>query len=232
MAGATASSGNRQSWYQKNRKEAEKLCKAEAEKKNHQVFLLGPPKQVEGRSKKWRECSTSDEKVSPAQYNQWFTERPNPQCSTGWLTGKDEKQYDMYAVYPKEDQVCTSMGIDVDADHDCTGKDMWKWDGGHVGFNSADWTTESYEAWGGSGTCVAYAKTSGTTCKDYCQKFGRTCQRGMDDAHHQVDKLNYWLGGEGKSGTMCTIYGGGHQRQTTAENGCLQKWGTQVCACK
>lgn len=50
-------------------------------------------------------------------------------------------------------------------------------------------------------------------CKTYCEGQGKTCLRAQD-----------------ADGGNCNLYDG-HNRQTMLENGCLQSWGDQVCAC-
>lgn len=205
-----------------NKNRAVQQCKAKAKRAGKQVFLIG-------RWHRWAWCFYGDMDVSPTLYSQWFHDKANPQCDAGW---RNVWYYDFYAIYPQDKQVCSSMGIRVSSQDDCTGQDIWHWQGGHMGFNINEWSTESYDNWGGQGTCVTYARTGGQTCKQYCASFGRTCVRGQDDAHHQVAELNKYLQGEGQAGTMCTAFDEGHERQTTEENGCLQKWGTQVCACK
>lgn len=198
-------------------------CKAKAVSRGRQVFL----------TYKWHKtrslCWTGEMDVSPTMYDAWFQNKRDPQCAGGWY---NHWRFTFYAIYPADDQVCASMGIRVSSDEDCTGKDVWHWQGGHRGFNADEWTTETYDNWGGTGTCVTYARTSGKTCKEYCQSYGKNCVRGQDDAHHQERELNYWLRGQGKAGTKCTAYDEGHDRQSQDENGCLQKWGTQICACK
>jgi uncharacterized protein YegL len=211
-------------WVRGNRGSARRQCKAKAKADNKQVFVLSTRKHH--RYGWW--CYRGNMAVSPERYDQWFQNKAEPECSrwyNSWF-------WDFYAIYPKDDQVCRTMGIRVSPNDDCTGKEVWHWHGGTWGFNPDEWATETYDAWGGTGTCVSYARTGGGTCKQYCESFGKTCHRGQDDAHHQVKELNYWLTGQGKAGTMCTAYDEGHDRQTTEENGCLQKWGTQLCACK
>jgi len=62
--------------------------------------------------------------------------------------------------------------------------------------------------------CIpGWAKTSGGTCKQWCGDRGFECLRAQDS--HQ-GRCNLWPE---------------HTRQTTAENGCLQKWADQVCEC-
>lgn len=81
------------------------------------------------------------------------------------------------------------------------------------------------------GACVAYANTKGKNCKHFCKKEGMTCVGGMDDAHHQRKSLLAWQSDKGYSETSCTLYPSGHDRQSQEDNGCNQKWKTQICAC-
>mmetsp|Transcript_50304 Transcript_50304/g.90305 ORF Transcript_50304/g.90305 Transcript_50304/m.90305 type:complete len:1674 (-) Transcript_50304:291-5312(-) len=67
--------------------------------------------------------------------------------------------------------------------------------------------------WAGPNTCVSHVSTDHGTCKQYCSDRSLTCARGMDD-----------------SGS-CSLNEAGHSRQTEAENGCLQEWSDQICAC-
>jgi len=98
------------------------------------------------------------------------------------------------------------------------------------------WTTgpglghETLGKW--AGACVAYVKTGGRTCTQWCAMQEMHCVGGMDDAHHQRDPLNKWQAEAGFPNTKCTLFEKGHTRQTTENNGCEQKWKTQVCACK
>ena len=62
--------------------------------------------------------------------------------------------------------------------------------------------------------CDVLVMTRGTNCKQYCTGQGRICLRAQDN-----------------SGSGCTIDEGGHLRQTTDENGCLQNWNNQICGC-
>jgi len=80
-------------------------------------------------------------------------------------------------------------------------------------------------------SCVAYVKTEGATCKTWCESHGMTCVKAMDDAHHQVHHLNSWLTAGKHSETMCTVSPRSSDRQTADEDGCLQTWKTQICAC-
>lgn len=134
---------------------------------------------------------------------------------------------------------------------DCTNKDMFEWKGGvHdnavwpnysalVYGDGPKWKTfdAAVVANGWSAACVAYTRTGGQSCKDWCSKAqGMTCVRGMDDAHHQTKALSEWLQKEDykldqKYGG-CTIVPSGHARKSMDENGCLQTWQTQICACE
>jgi len=100
------------------------------------------------------------------------------------------------------------------------------------------WRTFSntWEEEGWSGACVAYAQTAMKDCEYWCEEMqGMRCVRGMDDAHHQTDKLTKWLEKKGYTAEGpyggCTIVPGGHDRQTNSSNGCNQIWDTQICAC-
>jgi len=62
--------------------------------------------------------------------------------------------------------------------------------------------------------CVpGWAKTSGGTCKQWCEERGYDCLRAQD-VHPGRCQINPQ-----------------HTRQTTEENGCLQKWHDQMCEC-
>jgi len=125
---------------------------------------------------------------------------------------------------------------------DCTRKDFFVWKGSHNGFaapsytplfygSDEHWTTVKVQEGGWQSSCVAYVNTGGRNCKDWCGDHGLQCVKAMDDAHHQTAQLSNSLEGEGYAATDCSLYKNGHQRQTTEENGCLQHWGTQICAC-
>lgn len=217
-------------WQRGSRSSAMRRCKAKATKLGRQTFLVTNRNWWWGWRHQYMGCYSFEMTVSPEQYDQWFNDKANPQCSQGWARNR---YWDWYAIYPKDEQVCKSMGIRVASDEDCSGKEVWHWQGGQgQDFDIDEWTQEGYDSWGGTGTCVAYARTNGGTCKEFCANAGKTCHRGQDDAHHQWQKLSYYLSGQGKAGTKCTAYDEGHDRQTEAENGCLQKWQTQLCACK
>jgi len=62
--------------------------------------------------------------------------------------------------------------------------------------------------------CVpGWARTNGGTCKQWCGERGFECLRAQDTHPGR-----------------CTIEPR-HERQTTEENGCLQKWHDQICEC-
>jgi len=68
--------------------------------------------------------------------------------------------------------------------------------------------------WAGPGNCAILAESNGT-CKAYCESYNRTCVKASDDL------------GTG----VCRPQHGAIYRQTMEENGCLQNWRTQLCAC-
>jgi len=82
------------------------------------------------------------------------------------------------------------------------------------------------------GACVAYIRTAGKTCKQWCADADMKCVGGMDDAHHQNLDLNAWQNDAGFPATKCTLFPGGHSRKKLDENGCKQNWKTQICACQ
>jgi len=196
-------------------------CKDKAAELGHQVF-------VAKTNEDGTECFSGEMTVSPTQYEQWFDDKANPECADGW---ENQGGSNMYAIYPKDEQVCAKMGIDVSVESDCTGHEVWNWKGGMArSYDAEEWTEETYDAWGGAeGTCVTRAKTEGRTCKQYCEARQTTCHRGQIDAPDQMDTLSYWLQGQGRSGTQCAVYDDG---QTLADNGCSQELNTQLCACK
>jgi hypothetical protein len=213
--------------YWSGRRQARRKCKQAAVKAGQQIFMLSS----KVYDKWWgiTFCFTATMDVSPTLYDQWFQDKSDPECPGGswrwsWL--------DTYAIYPRDEQVCQSMGIHVDGEDDCSGKDVWHYAGNKIEFDPDEWSKEGYDAWGGTGTCTSHVHTNGRTCKDHCTSFGKTCHRGQQSADDQARKLNYWLQGEGKSGTQCTADDQRHDSQTTEENGCLQKHDYQVCACK
>jgi len=133
---------------------------------------------------------------------------------------------------------------------DCTNKDFFEFQGNVSGKyvdpsyspsvygNDENWRTfnSQSEEEGWTGSCVAYAKTGGRTCTQWCEDVqGMTCTRGMDDAHHQTRQLSQWLTTEGYQMDSryggCTLLPSGHSRKSQTDNGCNQGWGTQICAC-
>ena len=62
--------------------------------------------------------------------------------------------------------------------------------------------------------CEILIYTRGTNCKQYCEGQGRSCMHAQDNL-----------------GSGCVIDTGGHLRQTTDANGCLQNWNNQICGC-
>merc|ERR1719458_334844 len=92
------------------------------------------------------------------------------------------------------------------------------------------WRTTKVQQDGWEGSCVAYVQTNGTNCKAWCESKGMTCTKAMDDAHHQTQGLSEWLETGGYQPTDCTILPEGANRQISDDNGCLQKWTTQICA--
>lgn len=70
------------------------------------------------------------------------------------------------------------------------------------------------QGWAGPENCVVLAETKGT-CKAYCEARNRRCIKAVDD----VPLLT------------CEPQKAGFSRQTMEEDGCLQDWRTQICAC-
>lgn len=64
----------------------------------------------------------------------------------------------------------------------------------------------------GTPVCTVLVQTGGSTCADYCASQGGVCQHAQDNN-----------GG-------CDL-AAEHERQDTAQNGCLQSWGDQICGC-
>lgn len=62
--------------------------------------------------------------------------------------------------------------------------------------------------------CMLHVETDGDTCAEYCEAQGSTCVKAMDN--------------DG----ICGLNWEGHHRQSTANNGCNQKWGDQICVCE
>lgn len=214
-----------------DRKTAWRKCKALTLEKGYQIFDLTPDNYARHYYGGQWYCWTGKLDVSPTLYDQWFQDKSDPQCPGDgghWIID----QYDTYAIYPRDEVVCTSMGIPVASADDCSGKDVWHFSGTSMNFVAAEWVKENYDSWGGTGTCSSLVYTSGKTCKDHCTSFNKICHRGQQAAVDRVDQLNYWLQGNGKAGTKCTADDTRHDQQTTEENGCLQKHDYQVCACK
>lgn len=140
-------------------------------------------------------------------------------------------------------------------DTDCTGQALWMWEGGSTEYQSpfpADsttvdaedpnnpcsnevlangkWKVLDAEAWAFSAPLVQYAITGGKTCSEYCQGKDMVCVRGMDDAHHQRIRLEKPCE-EGGAHSRCSVWPGGHSRQSQQNSGCDQKWYSQICAC-
>merc|ERR1719247_2437923 len=62
--------------------------------------------------------------------------------------------------------------------------------------------------------CISkVASTGGTDCNSWCKKGGLDCLRAQDN-----------------TGSGCGL-DGNHKRKTTANNGCSQTWGNQICQC-
>ena len=81
--------------------------------------------------------------------------------------------------------------------------------------NLDDWhTTIDQEGYSRADVCDVLVMTRGTNCRSYCMGQGRLCLRAQDN-----------------SGSGCLIDTGGHERQTTDDNGCLQNWNNQICGC-
>eukprot|EP00656_Telonema_subtile_P049385 TRINITY_DN6128_c0_g1_i5.p1 TRINITY_DN6128_c0_g1~~TRINITY_DN6128_c0_g1_i5.p1 ORF type:complete len:323 (+),score=51.23 TRINITY_DN6128_c0_g1_i5:159-1127(+) len=64
-------------------------------------------------------------------------------------------------------------------------------------------------------SCAVKVTTRQSNCKTWCAGIGMVCTSAQDNT--------------GPHG-QCGVYYD-HTRQTTAENGCLQNWGDQICAC-
>lgn len=147
-------------------------------------------------------------------------------------------------------------GIHANAeDTDCTGRALWMWEGDITEYQSpfpADtttvdsqdpnnpcsnevlangkWKVLNAEDWAFSAPLVQYAITRGKTCSQYCQGKDMVCMRGMDDAHHQRIRLEKRCE-EGGAHTRCSVWPGGHSRQSEQNSGCDQTWYSQICAC-
>jgi len=124
---------------------------------------------------------------------------------------------------------------------DCTHKDFFVWKGDvreeftsptYSGRGSdGHWSTIPVNRTGGwQAHCVAYVKTKGGTCNEWCDAKGLVCQKGMDDAHHQTADLSTWLG---DAATDCSLspVSAARPEVDQSDNGCNAKWDTQVCAC-
>jgi len=138
---------------------------------------------------------------------------------------------------------CVQFGVDVL--EDCTNKAMFEWLNGHASYvaptynpsqYAEDTNWKTFEIQGTSspwkGTCVAYVRTGGKSCSQWCATKDLTCVMGMDDAHTQTGQLSNWLDTEGYPSTDCTTNPSDHGRQSTENGGCDQKWTTQMCACE
>jgi len=138
---------------------------------------------------------------------------------------------------------CVQFGADVL--EDCTNKAMFEWLNGHASYvaptynpsqYAEDTNWKTFEIQGTSspwkGTCVAYVRTDGKSCSQWCATKELTCVMGMDDAHTQTGRLSAWLDTEGYPSTDCTTNPSDHGRQSTENGGCDQKWTTQMCACE
>jgi len=146
---------------------------------------------------------------------------------------------------PAGEKGCVDNSGEVfgDVDEDCTNSDFFEFRGKVLEKHEpptfdpttygadAQWQTKKVQAGGWEASCVAYVQTNGTNCKSWCESKGMSCTKAMDDAHHQTIGLSEWLGKGGYTPTDCTILPYGHYRQIGDENGCLQKWKTQICAC-
>jgi len=140
----------------------------------------------------------------------------------------------------------SAPGLPKKALEDCTYGDYQIWKGGKAAAfvapsypptmygSDALWTTkEGMASRDGPfpGACVAYAETKGT-CEAFCKKEGMKCVGGMDDAHNQRESLLAWQTEQGFKDSSCTLFPTGHDRQTQENNGCNQRWKTQICACQ
>lgn len=138
---------------------------------------------------------------------------------------------------------CGQFGVEVK--EDCTNKAMFEWKKGGSGYVAPSYNPSLYaedENWktfeiqGTSspwkGTCVAYVKTGGQSCSQWCGSKGLNCVKAMDDAHTQTGPLSAWLLTGGYPKTDCTTNPSGHGRQSQENNGCDQEWATQMCACE
>lgn len=71
----------------------------------------------------------------------------------------------------------------------------------------------NYDKFKDGSACTVLVLTRGSTCKSFCNSQGRDCLYGQDN-----------------EGSGCKL-NDAHDRQSTSENGCLQRWNNQVCAC-
>lgn len=128
---------------------------------------------------------------------------------------------------PEESPSCSCDASKfTDGSEECADKELFVWgdqlrdpqpvEGNWAVQQSTDFAT---------GGCMAYVRTNGGTCNDFCAAQDQVCTRGMDDAHHQ----SAWLFGNEE--TKCSIFPEGHSRKTEDDAGCNQKWLTQFCAC-
>ena len=78
---------------------------------------------------------------------------------------------------------------------------------------SGDWHgTIDLSGYNEDSVCTIGAATRGDNCKGYCAAMGRPCAYAQDNVG------------------ACGV-GHDHTRQSTEENGCLQNWQGQICAC-
>jgi len=142
-----------------------------------------------------------------------------------------------------DDRLEAPQPVYDDIGEDCTYKDIFEFAGGsqevvNLTYSASTYGSDKYwkthpapsGGWLGA-SCVAYVYTAGTNCKDWCGSKGKKCLMGWDDAHHQLGALNHSMDAGGYDRTRCTYSGANTARQQSAENGCLQNWSTQMCAC-
>jgi len=127
---------------------------------------------------------------------------------------------------PPAPPTCTCQASNKFASEVCSDKELFVWQGNLKTPHPVvgNWYSQDAEEFA-SGSCMAYVRTEGGTCAEYCEDQGLVCTRGMDDAHWQSN----WL--FGNDGTRCSIYPGGHSRQSLGDAGCNQRWHTQFCTC-
>jgi hypothetical protein len=218
-------------WYRGSRDQAIDKCKKLAKSRSHTIFLLRNLwHRHPWHNKRWY-CWTGQLDITPTQYESWFEDRTQAACPGGrW----NRWPGDYYALKPKDPKGCSELGFKkVPAEYECNRRKMWHWTGTSHQWNENDWTTENAEEFGGADACVFHASTNGKTCKEFCTaEYGKTCVRGTPDAEQQVDNLQWWLQGQGKAGTMCSVGDEAFKTQKEDENGCLQEWDHQICACK